>query len=139
MKKSVIILIAIIYVSAIAVVSFFGLQFKVFDPVVDVERIEILNEGLKAGGASTGDYYVVIFPEADGTYRFKIDTRVYPDDATNQTVKYEFDDNPLVTVDETGLVTFSKKSVVTVRIIATDGSNIETSLTIFCASPKSDN
>ena len=133
MKKSVIILIAIIYISAIAVVSFFGLQFKVFDPVVDVERIEILNEGLKPGGTSTGDYYTVIFPEADGTYRFKIDTRVYPDDATNQKVEYVFDDNPAVSVDETGLVTSTEKGAITVYVIATDGSNIETSITLIFA------
>ena len=34
MKKSVVILIALIYVVSIALVSFFGLQFKTFNPIV---------------------------------------------------------------------------------------------------------
>ena len=46
MKKSVIILIAIIYVASIALVSFFGLKFKVFEEVVPVESVKILDENL---------------------------------------------------------------------------------------------
>ena len=46
MKKSVIVLIAIIYVAAIGLVSFYGLKFKVFEEVVPVESIELLNTGL---------------------------------------------------------------------------------------------
>ena len=41
MKKSVVIIIALIYVASVALVSFLGLQFKVFEEVVPVESIEI--------------------------------------------------------------------------------------------------
>ena len=43
MKKSVVVLIALIYILSIALVSFFGLQYKVFEEVIPVERVEILN------------------------------------------------------------------------------------------------
>ena len=75
MKKSIVILIGIIYVCSIAVVSFFGLQFKVFDEVIPVEKIELLNEGLKY--SQTWGNYVIIYPNEDGEYRYKIDYRVY--------------------------------------------------------------
>ena len=48
MKKSVVILIAIIYVTSIALVSFFGRAYKVFNEVIDVQSIESLNEELIA-------------------------------------------------------------------------------------------
>ena len=47
MKKSVIILIAIIYLASVALVSFYGLQPKMFDEVVYVDSIEFLNDDIR--------------------------------------------------------------------------------------------
>ena len=44
MKKSVIILIGIIYILSIFAVSFLGLRIESFNQIVYVEKIEILNE-----------------------------------------------------------------------------------------------
>ena len=134
MKKSVIILIGVIYVCAIAVVSFFGLQFKVFNEIVPVEKIEILNEGLKTfDNGSEKYYYVVISTDENGECKYKIDYRVYPDNATDTKVSFSYDSqtNPHVTIDETGLVAFLKPGAVTVRIIAADGTNTEVILKII--------
>lgn len=130
MKKSVVILIGIIYVAAIAVVSFFGLQFKVFNEVIPVERIEILNEGLK--DSESWGKYVVIYADENGEYRYKIDYRVYPDNATDAEVSFTYDDTKgYVTVDETGLVIFTSPGMVKVFIIAKDGTGTQTTLTII--------
>lgn len=130
MKKSVVILIAIIYVAAIALVSFFGLQYKIFEEIISVERIEILNEGLKEN--ETWGKYVIISPDENGDRRFQIQYRVYPDNATNNAVEFSYDkQNTSVTVDENGVVTFSSPGMIKIQVTATDGSAISASITII--------
>lgn len=129
MKKSVVIIIALIYVASIALVSFFGLQFKVFEEVISVERVEITNEGQKYS-ESLGDY-IVIYPNEKGERRVKIDYHVYPNDATNTTVDFAYEEVDYATVDEYGVVTFTKPGVLKVRVIATDGSNAEDTILII--------
>ena len=129
MKKTVVIIIALIYIASVALVSFFGLQFKVFEEVIPVERVEITNEGQKSS-ESQGDY-IVIRPNEKGERRVKIDYHVYPDNASNSKVDFAYEQVPYATVDEYGVVTFSSPGVLKVRIIATDGSNAEDTLTII--------
>lgn len=129
MKKPVVIIIALIYVASIALVSFFGLQFKVFEEVIPVERVEITNQGQKSS-ATQGDY-IVIRPNEQGERRVKIDYHVYPEDASNTKVDFAYEQVDYASVDEYGVVTFSKPGVLKVRIIATDGSNAEDTLTII--------
>ena len=131
MKKSVVIIIAVIYILAIALVSFFGLQFKVFEQIIPVERIEILNEGLKEN--STWGKYVVISKNADGEWNYRIDYRVYPDEATDGRVSFSYDKqaHPGVEIDETGVVTFASSDMVKVTIISMDCGNVETTITII--------
>ena len=129
MKKSVVIIIALIYVASVALVSFFGLQFKVFEEVVPVESVEILNEGLEYSDSQ--GKYIVIKPDANGVYNFKIEYRVYPDEATNQEVDFAYEEREGVTVDkELGTVTFERPNMIKVRVIAKDGSNAEDTILI---------
>ena len=129
MKKSVVILIALIYIAAVALVSFFGLQFKVFEEIIDVEKIEITNEGQKYS-ESQGDY-IIVEPNEKGERRIKIDYRVYPDNATNQEVDFAYDESKIASIDEYGVVTFTKPGMLKVKIIAKDGSNAEDSILII--------
>lgn len=129
MKKSVVIIIALIYIAAVALVSFFGLQHKVFDEVIGVERVEITNEGQKHSDVH-GDY-IVIRPNEKGERRIKIDYHVYPDNASNTKVDFAYEQVDYATVDEYGVVTFTSPGVLKVRIIATDGSNAEDTITII--------
>ena len=129
MKKSVVIIIALIYVASIALVSFFGLQFKVFEEVISVESVEIINEGQKYS-ESLGDY-IVIYPDEKGERRIQIDYRVYPDNASNTTVDFAYEEVDYATVDEFGVVTFTGAGVLKVRVIATDGSNAEDTILII--------
>lgn len=133
MKKSVIILIAIIYVSSIAIVSFFGMDFEMFEQFVYVEEVKLTNDGLKPGGQSTGDYYAFVYPDSEGRYYYQLEVEVLPKDASNQTLDYVFEENPAVNIDENGLVTFSERiGAVTIFIISTDGTNVQTSITLVC-------
>ena len=121
MKKSVVILIALIFIASVVSVSFFGLKFKTFDEIVYVESIELLDENLKVD--DQGVKYVVIRPDENGERKYQIKYRVHPDNATENGVTFAYDEqNTSVTVDETGVVTFAKEGVVTVQIIAKDGS-----------------
>ena len=130
MKKSVVILILVIYLASIALVSFFGLDFKIFEEVIYVEKIEILNKGLKHND-TWGDY-VVITPDSEGALRYKIDYRVYPDEATNQDVSFAFDSQATgVTVTDSGLVEFESPGMIKVKVVSTDGTNVEAAITII--------
>ena len=141
MKKSVVIIIALIYVASIALVSFFGLQFKVFEEVIPVERVEITNEGQKYSELY-GDY-IVLYPNERGEYRMKIDYRVYPNEATNTAVDFAYEKVDYASVDEYGVVTFSKEAVsaslggisLEVRVIAKDGSNAEDTILVIARKP----
>ena len=129
MKKSVVILIAIIYIAAIAVVSFFGLQFKVFDEVVPVSSIEITNKDLKM--TDEGVPYAVISADKNGERKFLIEYRVKPDNASDLGVRFAYDQTATnVTVDERGLVTFTSPGYIKISVIATDGTNTEAQIII---------
>lgn len=130
MKKSVVILIAIIYIASIALVSFFGLKYKVFEEEIPVERIEILNEGLKEN--TMWGKYIVISPDENGEWVYQILYRVYPDNATNNKVEFSYDEQiKVATVDEFGVVRFTGPGVIKVQLIPADGSDVSASITII--------
>ena len=129
MKKSVVILIALIYIAAIALVSFFGLQFKVFEEVIPVERVEITNEGQKYS-ESQGDY-IIVMPNEKGERRIKLDYHVYPDNASNTEVDFAYEQSHVASVDEYGVVSFTGPGMLKVKIIARDGSLAEDSILII--------
>ena len=130
MKKSVVILIAIIYIASIALVSFFGLQFKTFDEIVYTTSVELLNEDIKTD--KNGGKYVVIRPDENGERKYQILYRVYPDNATDSGVSFVYDKQKTsVSIDENGVVTFTKKGAVTIQILTKDGSGASATLTIY--------
>ena len=133
MKKSVIILIALIYIASIALVSFFGLKFKVFEEIVYVSDIELLNTDIKEANETQKaefDYWVVIRPSVEtGERKYQIEYRVHPDNATNQEVDFVYDESiEGVTVDENGIVTFDRSGSVIVSVVAKDGGGEEASV-----------
>ncbi len=133
MKKSVVILIAIIYIASIALVSFFGLQYQTFFETVYTDGIELLDDNIKVNKA--GEKYVVISKDANGEYSYQINYRVHPDNATNRDVHFGYDQEKAeqlsITVSEDGLVKFTRKGTITVTIITADGSGVSTTLKIY--------
>ena len=126
MKKSVIILIALIYISSIALVSFFGLRHKTFNEIIYVENIEILNENYNLD--ANGEKYVTV----RDSNQFQIEWRVYPDNATEKGVDFVYDTtNSKFTVDDNGVVTCSTgRGAITVQIVAKDGSGVKDKILI---------
>ena len=146
MKKSVIIIIALIYVISIALVSFFGLQFKVFEEIIPVEKIEIQNSYVYNGqqypkykaeaNQETGETlqvpYFIIEPNSEGERLFQIEYRVYPDNATDARARFSIDETIQgVSVSEEGLVRFEKAGAATVYITPADGSDFKTKIIII--------
>ena len=133
MKKSVVILIAIIYVTSIALVSFFGLAYKVFNEVIDVQSIELLNEGLKDSGDPEKGYYAIIQKNENGEWKYQIKYRVHPDNATNTKVDFSYNKNQTIaTVDEeSGVVTFNRVGTITITLLPNDRSDCEAKITLI--------
>ena len=132
MKKSVIILIALIYIASVALVSFFGLQFKVFEQIIPVERVEITNE-VDDYNDTWGDYVVITQPNEKGEVRYQVNYHVYPENATNTTVSFSYMASPegCATIDEYGVVSFSSMGMVKVFVITTDGGDAQDTITIL--------
>ena len=79
MKKSVIILIAIIYVSAVAVVSFFGLKPEIV--ITDTKIAEIvIDEKTNNSGAKVTSVYD---EDGDGVWQYTVRFSISPDEVTN--------------------------------------------------------
>lgn len=132
MKKSVIVLIAIIYASSITLVTFFGLKYSNhFAETVQVEKIEIIGEGIKIDEAD-GSKYIALYPDQNGNRTYQVEYAVYPSDAHNAEVEFVMD-SPFATVDENGLVTFTKPGFhsATLLITSTDGTRVTDSITIL--------
>ena len=133
MKKSVVVLIGIIYIAAIALVSFFGLKAKEYNAVVYADSIEILNEGLMVN-EETGERYAVVFADA---LAYQIEYRVGPDNASNKEVEFVYDKSFAaingITVDSNGVVSFAEAgSSIDISLIAKDGSGtVSETITIY--------
>ena len=131
MKKSVVILIAIIYVASIALVSFFGLQYQTFFEIVYTDGVELLDDNIKTN-PTTGEKYVQI---TDGSFAYQINYRVHPDNATNRDVYFVYDKEKAeqlsITVSEDGLVKFTRRGTITVTVMAADGSGASATLKIY--------
>ena len=125
-------MIAVIYVVSIALVSFFGLQFKVFEEIVPVSGVEILNDGLK--DSEMWGKYAVVLPDENGEWHYQIKYRVHPDEESNSEVKFTYDtQNTAVSIDEFGVVTFTRPGMVKVILIPSDGSDVSATITIIAA------
>lgn len=82
MKKSVIILIAIIYVSAVAVVSFFGLKPEIV--ITDTKIAEIvIDEKTNNSGAKVT---TVRDEDGDGVWQYTVRFSISPDEVTNPSI-----------------------------------------------------
>lgn len=123
MKKSVIIVIGIIYVLAIVVVGFFGLKIKKFDSNIYVQSVEIVNEEIIIQKDSMGQEVKVIMLDLSETNELQLKWVVTPNDATHPEVNFGYDTSSTVgSVDQEGKVTFNKRGVLTVYISSADGS-----------------
>ena len=134
MKKSVIIVIALIYVAAIVLVSFLGLNPKTYNQNIYVESIKITSDReIKTIQGEDAIHFLNEF-KADGTRTIKLNCEVVPDNATNKKVKFTIEkENTYATVDENGLITITEPGthVFPVFITADDNPSISYKIMIW--------
>lgn len=129
MKKSIILLIFVIYVASIVIIGFFGVKLASYDPVIYVKQIEILNDDLRTN--ADGDKYILHqFVEGELNV-VTLFTKVWPENATKRNVTYSYSSNDKVEIDKIGNVIFSAPTTVTVYIRSQDGANITEKITII--------
>lgn len=164
MKKTIIIIILIVYIASIAIVNFFGLEIKVFDGITYVDSIEcstitVQNENpvtLEAKQQLHGhplfifdfipasedkpytaeDESIVSNPNA-----VQINYEVFPHLADETGVKFEYDLNAaegLVVFHEISrtFVFLKPNKIITITIRSTDGSNKSTQIQVMGRIPK---
>ena len=122
MKKSVIILIGVIYVMAIAIVSFFGLKMETFNETIYVDKVEFINEDIRV--TPNGLKYIVVDYEgnSENPTVVQLEWKITPDNTTTKTVRFNYDKETTVgEVTNFGTVIFYKKGTITVTIKTNDG------------------
>lgn len=147
MKKSVLIIIGIIYIASIVAINFFGMRVSVYNQTIDVNQIVCLNKT-----DDEKEIVVSTFTSLDGTIgtaitlpfdkpanknlltgtMLQLDIRVYPDNASNKKLSYSASGNENIEFDtdkdtgfQTGLILFyDSTSVFDVIIRSTDNTNV---------------
>ena len=134
MKKSVIIVIALIYIAAIALVSFLGLNPKVYNDITYVESIKVTSDReIKKIQGEDSIHFLNEF-KADGTRTIQLYCEVKPDNATNSKVNYVLEkDNTYATVDENGLITITESGthIFPIFIVSDENTSISQKIVIW--------
>ena len=119
MKKSVLIVIGLVYIASILIIGFFGMRQVVYSNIIYVREIECINEEAR----DMGDYKMIIVDYIEGNTGVQLSYRVTPDDATSKDVRFIYDENQTVaTVTDLGTVVFNSPGLIVVRIASTDGT-----------------
>jgi hypothetical protein len=132
MKKSVVILIALIYAASIVLVGYLGLKAKTYNDVFPVERLEILTEYQE--NAATGDKYIIFNSNGSGDNTIQFECRVLPDTATDKGIIYKLaNDCTIATISDDGLLTFTTDEIssLTVYIYANQNPVIQEEITVY--------
>lgn len=140
MKKSVVILIGIIYVASIFIVGFFGMKIKAFDTIIYITDIECTNEDIITKPNGTKEIKFDYDATKDAMENTIIITyEVFPKNSTlkgRDAVKLSYDDQHKIITEELWIIdgltiTFRSKGVLTIYLESLDGSNIIETINII--------
>ena len=138
MKKSTLIMIAIVYIASIVIISIFGMKSVVYNEVIPVTKIECLNvTDDKTEVEYDGDTKVISVQykkpgnaeNLTGTM-VQLSWRVLPDNASNKKVKFVYNQTTRADFvkdeagNEVGLILFTGKVVLNIKIMSTDGTQV---------------
>ena len=104
MKKSVVILIGLIYVASIVLVSYLGLKAKSYNDIIYPESLVIENEY----EIIKGEKHIDVKANTDGTGTLQLLCKILPENANNTKILYSIADDAVkdfVTLTEDGLLT----------------------------------
>ena len=129
MKKSVVIIISLVFVVAVLLVNFLGINHTLPFEKINVTSVSFVDENIKIN--SNGEKYIRLSPDENGERKYQIQYVVTPDNATDKKVLFSYNSkNGLASIDENGLVTFTRKGSIIVTITPNDKSNCSDTLTI---------
>lgn len=140
MKKSVVILIGIIYVASIFIVGFFGMKIKAFDTIIYITDIECTNEDVITKPNGTKEIKFDYDATKDAMENTIIITyEVFPKNSTlkgRDAVKLSYDTKHKLITEELWIIdgltiTFRSKGVLTIYLESLDGSNIIETINII--------
>ncbi len=158
MKKTIVILILVVYVASVAVVNFFGLEIKEFDGITYVESIQCdtvtlhnensqelspatYNNGVPVFvfdfiGPSSGEYTTDVESLNSNPNSVELNYVVFPHLADETGVRFEYDEASMEGVAyfhelSKTLIFLKPNRVFTITIRATDGSNKSTQVSIM--------
>ena len=146
MKKTTMILIGIIYVASIVIISIFGLKSVVYNEVIPVTEITCLNETDEKTEVSVQNGQKIIKikytePGDEETLTgtmVQLSWRTLPDNASNKDVKFVYNTSQDVATfikdeqgKELGLILFTGKVMLNIKIMATDGSKVYTDVIVW--------
>ncbi len=147
MKKSTLIIILIIYIASIAVINFFGMTAKVYNEIINVTKVECINETndrVEVKINSEGKKILKVKYEEPANEEnltgtmLQLAWHVYPDNATKKDVQFVFNrnnDHVKFYKDEkgreTGLILFTGKAMLDVKIMSTDGTKTYTTVLVW--------
>lgn len=140
MKKSVIFLIAVLYLISIVVVSFFGLQISVDQFQVYMTSLSITSYDQLV---NQNKYLTINFNDSEGyasvviEYDYAPSNASYPDGVSFSLINNTYTNEEGKTVyyaqvSVTGEVVFYSRRTVRLTITSTDGSKLSDSVTIVC-------
>lgn len=123
MKKSVIILIGIVYILGIVLVNAFGLKMAEFQTKVYVDNVSFINDDIYTQDVD-GEEIKKVDIYLNETNTYQLEWEYTPDNATETDVIFTYDETKNIgDVDENGLITFYKKGVLVVYIRTIDGTS----------------
>lgn len=153
MKKSTLIVIAIIYIASIVIINFFGMKTSVYNEIIPVVKIECTNSNDKEKGITVEkiddehtEIKIKFVKACEKDANNNITTlgtvltlthRVYPDNATSKSIKYIHDERRSFEFykdeqgRETGLILFYSKASFDVQIMSNDGRKVVTTISIW--------
>lgn len=146
MRKPIFVIIAIIYIASIVLISLFGMEMKIYNEIIPVTNILCLNTTSKNIEVSDDMDTTILKTKFTEPYNKNNNTgtmiqiywKVEPDNATTKDVDFVFDESNsriemYKTADGvyTGLVLFYNKSIVSVKIVSTDGRKVYKNLILW--------
>lgn len=141
MKKSTVLLVALIYVISFLIVGIFGISVRGYHNNVYVESIKITDPDNGAAGLvvkepdlETEDYYFFVRYKTDLTVR--VEARVLPDNTTFPEVNYSWDlEQGVFTLEKVdkiyAVVHFNKKGSARFVAESTDGEKVQSRILII--------
>ena len=135
MKKSVILVIAVVYLVSVILIGFYGINVKVYNETTYVSHIECLTEGYTLYDPNNPDDKAFIDEGFDGYINVKYTEGLVvnlkciakPDEATNKELEYRTASTNVsisdVKEDGTVDITFSASGTAIITVVAKDGQD----------------